>query len=137
MPELPCLKCHTFVEAVQGIRGEYWEDRGRAQRRRSYRVGGAQPGGAVTVGPAFFPDVRAICKAWAIHVDEQDDPGAHVRALPAWVADCWAKAPRGVQLADDAGACVAAALLGIDVRSVYRKLASSHPDEMVQRNGAR
>jgi hypothetical protein len=47
----------------------------------------------------------------------------------AWVVRCWAKAPKSA-LADDAGACVAAEVLGIDVRSVYRGLAESCPHEI-------
>jgi hypothetical protein len=117
-PQVACPKCRFFVMAVQGVRGPYWEGREQAGRRRSYRVGGDRDG-SVTVGRDFFADFCRQCAWWLDHVADENDPGGHVTELPAWVVQCWARVRR-VERGHDAAARVAAEVLGISVRSVYR-----------------
>jgi hypothetical protein len=117
-------RVQRFRGSVQGIRGPYWAGREESGRRRSYRVGGKYRDGAVTVSRSFFPDLHGSCARWLDHVAEQDDPCGHAQALPEWLADCWEEIRR-VERGDDAAARVAAGVLGVDVRSVYRGLAES------------
>lgn len=123
-PQIACPKCRVFVMAVQGVRGPYWEGREQTGRRRSYRVGGADRDGSVTVDRDFFDDFCRQCAWWLDHVADEDDPSGHVRELPAWVVQCWAKVRR-VERGDDAATRVAAEVLGISLRSVYRGKAAS------------
>jgi hypothetical protein len=117
-PQIACPKCRVFVTAVQGVRGPYWEGREQTGRRRSYRVGGDRDG-SVTVGRDFFPDFCRQCAWWLDHVADEGDPSGHVRELPDWIVQCWAKVRR-VERGDDAATRVAAEVLGISLRSVYR-----------------
>ena len=105
------------MSAVLGIRGSYWQGREEAGRRRSYRVGAARDG-AVTVSGEFFDALHRQTYEWLGHLAEEADLGKHLSALPAtiaWIADL----PVGKMGRDDA-ARVAAAVLGISERAVYR-----------------
>ncbi len=162
-PHVRCSKCRIFVEAVEGIRGDYWQGREQSGLRRSYRTG-AHRDGAVTVSGPVTPPARAFfdllrdetCAHWLDHLADQDDPCEHTRELPAWIArlpksvdfsrlrtsgmaapvcrTCYHQTIRRASgwwcthchrtrephVARDAAARVAAAVLGVSVRSVYR-----------------
>jgi hypothetical protein len=144
------------VDAVKGIRGEYWHGRERAKLPKSYRTG-AHRDGAVIVSGAFFDLLRdETCAYWLDHLADQDDPCEHTRELPAWIgrlpksvnfgrlrmtgmaapmcricghqtirrASGWwcthCHRTREPLVAQDAAARLAAAVLGISVRSFYR-----------------
>lgn len=119
-----CRECALFVEAVQGLRGPYWHGRARAGLRRSYRAG-LLPArdGAVNVSGQFFHLLRdRTCAEWLDHlsmdvVAEDDDVREHVRQLPAWVRALVKDLPQ--RTGPHAAAQLAAAVLGVSVRSVY------------------
>jgi hypothetical protein len=109
------------VEAVQGICG--LQGRRRAGRRPSYRTG-AHRDGAVAVSGAFFDLLRdETCAHWLDHLADQDDPRDHIRELPAWIARLPESVDFDQKVGRDAAARVAAAVLGVSVRSVYRGVA--------------
>lgn len=119
-PRVACPECSEFVSAVIGIRGPYWRGREAAGRRRSYRVGPPRDG-TVTVSPGFFDSFcDETCRPWVDHVADQDDPREHTSELPAWIADLLKSVNFDRKVGRDAAARVAAAVLGVSVRSVYR-----------------
>jgi hypothetical protein len=119
-PRVVCPECSLFVTAVRGIRGPYWHGRERAGRRRSYRTGSSREG-AVTVSGQFFDlFVNETCARWLDHLADQDDPRGHTCELPAWIARLPESVDFDHKVGQDAAARVAAAVLGVSVRSVYR-----------------
>lgn len=118
--EVTCPECRLFVDAVTGIRGPHWQGRERAGRRHSY-LAGVSRGGAVTVSREFFDLLRnETCARWLDHLADQDDPREHTRDLPAWIARLTGCVDFGQKVGREAAARVAAAVLDISVRSVYR-----------------
>ena len=119
-PRVACPECSEFVHSVMGIRGPYWHGWEQAGRRRSYRVGAARDG-AVTVSPVFFDLFRnETCGEFLDHLAEQNDPRDHIAGLPTWIVDTLESVDFGRPLGRDAAAQVAAAVLGISERAVYR-----------------
>jgi hypothetical protein len=119
-PQIACPKCRVFVMAVQGVRGPYWEGREQTGRRRSYRVGGAHRDGSVTVERDFFDDFCRQCAWWLDHVADEEDPQAHCRELPSWIAGLPASVDFSRKVGRDAATQIAADVLGISARSMYR-----------------
>jgi len=120
------------VQPVCGLRdghpGRWWREREKAELRRSYRTDTARDG-AVTVSGAFFDLLCETCARWLNHLehlgeqDERDEevaPREHTRELPAWIARLPASVDFDGKVGRDAAARVAAAVLGVGVRSVYR-----------------
>jgi hypothetical protein len=141
--KVTCEKCRFFVEAVQDIRGPYWQGRERAGLRRSYRTGAARDGAVVVSGPYFDPRRQKMttffdllrdetCRPLLDHLAEVVQPvradlrGArvreHTRELPVWIKRVLNSVDFFSRPGDDAAARVAAAVLGISVRSIYREL---------------
>ena len=120
---LECPACARFVKAVQGIRGKAFDDRGgaRAARRRSYRAQSAVRKNTIVVSPAFVDLVRETCAAWLNHLGDEDAPIVHVRALPEWVPPLLEGVSFEQKVGATADARVAATLLGVSLRSVYRR----------------
>jgi hypothetical protein len=117
-----CPECRLFVDAVKGIRDPSWQARRRARRRQSYRTG-ATRGDAVIVSGQFFDLLRdETCARWLDHLADQDDPREHTHELPAWIARLPTSVDFGRKVGRDAAASVAAAVLGVSTRSVYRGL---------------
>jgi hypothetical protein len=110
------------VDAVQGIRGGYWQGRDKRGLRKSYRTG-AHRDGAVVVSDQFFDLLRdETCGEWLDHLTEQQDPVRHVRELPAWIRSLLKSVDFNRPVGRDAAAHVAAAVLDVSVRSVYRRV---------------
>ncbi len=96
------------------------------------------------MGRDFFPDFCRQCAWWLNHLHNQNDLREHTDELPAWVvrllgsmefktdpmdgARYFARPPDG-----DAAVGVAARVLGISVRSVYRGKAASVSDSAKRR----
>jgi hypothetical protein len=129
----PCYPCALFVSAVARIRGPYWHE--RTGRRRSYRALSPVTRNVMVVPPGFHERVSEACAAWLEHLkqpsDEPEALGIHVQQLPDWVRELLSSV---VDVDEDGPAFrrwrqglnrddsrhVAAALLGVGVRSVYR-----------------
>jgi hypothetical protein len=119
--KLRCAECHRFVEAVRGIRGPLWRARDRARLRHAYLVAGPYRDGAVRVGGQFFElFVDKTCSRWVGHLAEQDDPCGHTRELPGWIARLPESVDFDRKVGREAAVRVAAAVLGVSPRAVYR-----------------
>lgn len=117
-----CPECAAFLRAVEGIRGPYFAGRKQSGRRLSYQPG-QRPArdGMVSVSEDFYGDLAEDCRRWHEHVEEvpEADRAAHLDALPKWLRDVVIRIGfRSIGV--DAGVRMAAQLLGVDPRSVYR-----------------
>jgi hypothetical protein len=90
----------------------------------------------VHVSDEFFDLLRETCRGWLAHLEDLDyrpghlneltgwlDSDGQVRDLPPWIIQLPKAVGHDGAVRKDAAARVAAAVLAVDVRSVYRKLA--------------
>ena len=91
-PRVACPQCSQFIDSVMGFRSLHQERRvGRRPTCRAgrHRDGAVMVGNGPVLPPAqsFFDLLRdETCARWLDHLADLDDPGEHVRELPAWVA---------------------------------------------------
>lgn len=135
-------ECGRFLAAVQGIRGPFWRERERGEgldpRRRSYWSEWRPPrANSIAVPADFHAAIIDACERWLRHLkcdldrDEPEALGTHVRELPKLARELLSvvttvdeDGPYFTRASPEATRTdahrVAAALLGVGVRSVYR-----------------
>jgi hypothetical protein len=74
----------------------------------------------------FFALLRdETCAHYLDHLAVQDDPREHTRELPTWIAQVTNSVDFTRKMGRDAAAQVAAAVLGISARRIYRAISES------------
>ena len=139
---IQCPACALFAESVKGIRGPYWRE--RAGKRRSYKARGVIHSNTVSVSPQFHELLTDACGQWIAHLkgyctaaDSDLALREHLSTLLPTSGRWLIKLLRPVLEEEQSGeayfsgaigpehtatqaAIVAAELLGVGVRSLYR-----------------